>query len=70
VNDWYQADYYRVSPSRNLQGPATGEQGARVLRGGSWDYTYLGATRSAYRFNFWPGNWLYYLGGFRCARSP
>jgi formylglycine-generating enzyme required for sulfatase activity len=32
--DWYQDDYYAVSPSRNPKGPETGV--FRVLRGGSW----------------------------------
>ena len=32
--DWYDADYYRVSPNRNPQGPASGER--RVSRGGAW----------------------------------
>ncbi|MBM3234953.1 PKD domain-containing protein [Candidatus Poribacteria bacterium] len=32
--DWYQADYYKVSPLRNPKGPDSDE--FRVLRGGSW----------------------------------
>ena len=36
VNDWWQSDYYSVSPSSNPPGPATGS--FRVLRGGSWSY--------------------------------
>ena len=32
--DWYDADYYRVAPYRNPQGPGTGVR--RVARGGSW----------------------------------
>ncbi|MBI4727792.1 SUMF1/EgtB/PvdO family nonheme iron enzyme [candidate division TA06 bacterium] len=34
VNDWYQSDYYSVSPASNPTGPTTGAR--RVLRGGSW----------------------------------
>jgi formylglycine-generating enzyme required for sulfatase activity len=34
VADWYQADYYKFSPSRNPKGPDSGA--FRVLRGGSW----------------------------------
>jgi len=36
VWDWFDRDYYQVSPSRNPQGPESGD--ARVLRGGSHDY--------------------------------
>ena len=32
--DWYASDYYQESPSRDPQGPSSGEY--RVLRGGSW----------------------------------
>ena len=32
--DWYQADYYKVSPPANPKGPESGA--FRVLRGGSW----------------------------------
>ena len=32
--DWYDANYYSVSPPRNPQGPATGVR--RASRGGSW----------------------------------
>jgi hypothetical protein len=35
VNDWYQADYYSVSPGSNPLGPDTGT--TKVQRGGSWD---------------------------------
>jgi formylglycine-generating enzyme required for sulfatase activity len=34
VADWYDANYYAVSPSSNPTGPASGS--CRVLRGGSW----------------------------------
>ena len=32
--DWYQADYYKISPRRNPKGPESGS--FRTLRGGSW----------------------------------
>ncbi len=32
--DWYGADYYRKSPSKNPHGPSSGSN--RVMRGGSW----------------------------------
>jgi formylglycine-generating enzyme required for sulfatase activity len=65
VNDWYQWDYYSVSPSVNPQGPATGS--TRVLRGGSWssDGNFV---RSAYRRSGYPVSWLNLI-GFRCVRS-
>lgn len=34
VSDWYQSDYYKISPYRNPEGPEFGM--FRVLRGGSW----------------------------------
>jgi len=33
-SDWYQADYYSVSPEHNPAGPESGER--RASRGGSW----------------------------------
>jgi len=32
--DWYDSDYYNISPQNNPQGPSSGTY--RVLRGGSW----------------------------------
>jgi formylglycine-generating enzyme required for sulfatase activity len=34
-SDWYDNDYFAVSPYRNPKGPSSGR--VRVLRGGSWD---------------------------------
>ena len=34
VNDWYQSDYYSVSPYSNPTGPDSGD--VRVFRGGGW----------------------------------
>jgi formylglycine-generating enzyme required for sulfatase activity len=34
VADWYDQEYYLVSPAENPQGPANGE--LKVIRGGSW----------------------------------
>ena len=66
VNDWYQADYYSVSPDTDPQGP---EMGAfRVLRGGSW-YNGSDDARSASRNSLCPDGWYVGLNGFRCARS-
>jgi formylglycine-generating enzyme required for sulfatase activity len=66
VGDWYQEDYYGVSPSDNPQGPVTGTD--RVLRGGSWR-SYVFYLRSAHRFVSKPDNRNSDY-GFRCARSP
>ena len=65
VNDWYQSNYYTVSPPNDPPGPGSGT--SRVLRGGSWSAStsYL---RVARRSDYLPG-----LGGlnlgFRCARG-
>jgi formylglycine-generating enzyme required for sulfatase activity len=65
VSDWYDREYYSVSPGRNPQGPATGTD--RILRGGSWD-NHFDYMRTARRVNTFPerSNNVY---GFRCARS-
>jgi len=66
VNDWYQSDYYDVSPSSNPPGPETGDH--KVLRGGAWDYPSESA-RSAFRVGILP---VYQYGyrGFRCVVAP
>jgi formylglycine-generating enzyme required for sulfatase activity len=66
VNDWYQYDYYTVSPGSNPPGPATGT--FRVLRGGAWssDGYYL---RVAGRYYNSPA-YHSYIVGFRCAAAP
>ena len=68
VADWYDRNYYSVSPASNPTGPATGTY--RALRGGSWSYVYY-IVRVASRLNysyFYPRlgfSWL----GFRCAAT-
>jgi len=37
VNDWYDANYYQNSPSKDPSGPSGGK--VRVLRGGPWFFT-------------------------------
>jgi eukaryotic-like serine/threonine-protein kinase len=64
VADWYDADYYPVSPASNPTGPTTGE--FRVLRGGSW-YSQLRAMRAAFRLSNYPDLQSETV-GFRCAR--
>jgi formylglycine-generating enzyme required for sulfatase activity len=71
VNDWYQNDYYTVSPGSNPQGPETGAM--KVHRGGSywddadtWNIDNLGP---AYRGTRDPGD-AFFETGFRCALGP
>jgi formylglycine-generating enzyme required for sulfatase activity len=66
VNDWYDAEYYDVSPYSNPQGPPTGL--SKVGRGGCWDCGWW-VIRTANRGS---GS-LGYRGdhiGFRCASPP
>ncbi|MBU6351134.1 MAG: formylglycine-generating enzyme family protein [Chloroflexi bacterium] len=69
VNDWYDSDYYSVSPGVNPQGPSTAPSTGsyRVLRGGSW-FVIGNYVRSASRFYNVPDHWVNYY-GFRCVRS-
>ena len=66
VSDWYDADYFEISPDTDPRGPAQGDGGQRVVRGGSfvstsffvYAYSRLGVDPGlADREN-----------GFRCAR--
>lgn len=66
VNDWYDAEYYSVSPPSNPQGPESG--GYKVLRGGSWEYGWLDA-RTTNRYEYGP-TYSFDSVSFRCARSP
>lgn len=63
VNDWYQSDYYSVSPYGNPPGPTSGDR--RGLRGSLWslDWSYL---RVMIRFNTYP-DVSDNVVGFRCA---
>jgi formylglycine-generating enzyme required for sulfatase activity/plastocyanin len=64
VNDWWRSDYYRVSPSSNPPGPASGTD--KVLRGGSffvnWYYV-----RAGDRDYGGPPDSRDYCFGFRCV---
>jgi formylglycine-generating enzyme required for sulfatase activity len=65
VNDWYDENYYKNSPSQDPQGPASGNE--RVLRGAPWDGDPW-FVRVSVRSNNGPtyaGNDL----GLRCARE-
>lgn len=65
VNDWYDGNYYSISPPSNPTGPVTGTY--RILRGGTW-HTPEYAMRVAFRSstNHTSGGVDI---GFRCARS-
>lgn len=65
-SDWYDANYYAVSPDRNPEGPATGTR--RSSRGGSWRHQ-IKVTRTAARSSI-PPEFKYTDYGFRVARSP
>ncbi len=69
-NDFYQADYYQVSPASDPRGPEQGVK--RVIRGGHWSATPEKCT-SFYRLNDSPGLPDVCLGydvyGFRCVRN-
>lgn len=63
--DWYQKDYYAVSPKDNPQGPAEGER--RASRGGSWRHQ-IKVSRCAARSSI-PPYFQYSDYGFRVARD-
>ncbi len=69
VADWYDGDYYSVSPESNPTGPESGaSENRRVFRGASFiDIGF--AAESALRRRHSPGD-ASRGGGFRCAVSP
>jgi formylglycine-generating enzyme required for sulfatase activity len=66
VNDWYQSDYYSVSPYDNPPGPTTGS--LKIFRGGCWA-DYWVDVRVAGRYDSHPNTRDSDV-GFRCAISP
>ena len=67
VSDWYDDDYYSVSPSYNPQGLETGT--ARAIRGGAaWNNPET-TLRAYYRSRYTPDSASDDL-GIRCGRSP
>jgi len=66
VNDWYDHDYYKNSPSQNPAGPSSTK--FKVLRGGSWSNT-QDDLRSANPYIYEPTS-QYRNVGFRCAKTP
>jgi formylglycine-generating enzyme len=63
--DWYQPDYYAVSPQRNPPGPEQGTR--RASRGGSWRH-HVKVSRCAARSSI-PPDFHYADYGFRVARN-
>jgi formylglycine-generating enzyme required for sulfatase activity len=66
VNDWYDANYYSVSPTDDPPGPATGVY--HVLRAGSWNNAYDYYLRASARDCLNP-DYAVMNDGFRCARD-
>jgi sulfatase modifying factor 1 len=65
VADWYDPDYYAYSPSRNPQGPDSGEH--KVLHSGAWSNDKW-LVQSAIRAPCLPTDTLSDT-GFRCAEE-
>jgi formylglycine-generating enzyme len=65
-SDWFDPDYYHISPDRNPQGPGDGKR--RSSRGGSWRH-YTKVSRCAARSSI-PPEFQYADYGFRVARGP
>lgn len=65
VQDYYDRDYYALSPVLNPKGPDKGK--FRVIRGGGW---HTGPTCNRVYFrNALPTNWLDFNVGFRCTKD-
>ena len=65
-HDWYQEDYYQVTPDRNPFGPRRGKY--HVIRGGSFRNN---ATRCrTYKRSFYAPDLRFNDVGFRCAKDP
>lgn len=65
VADWYDPNYYVVSPASNPSGPSSGQ--GRVLRGGSWNH-FPDKVSVSTRLANQPDVWDYAI-GFRCAAA-
>ena len=66
-HDWYDRDYYAISPRKNPQGPSSGAY--RVVRGGSF-FVEAPDLRSAARSAAWPSFQGHRMIGFRPVREP
>jgi iron(II)-dependent oxidoreductase len=67
VADWYDDDYYSRSPSRNPQGPESGNY--RVVRGGTLSLHLVRDVRCAFRDGSYPTLHVTYI-GFRVVVTP
>ena len=67
VADWYDEDYYEVSPAENPWGPESGQ--LKVLRGGSFDTTSGGVIPTTRDWQF-STTFTRVDFGFRCALTP
>ena len=67
TQDWYDRDYYAVSPRKNPQGPASGAY--RVVRGGSF-FVEAFDLRTTARSAAWPSLRAHRMIGFRPVREP
>jgi formylglycine-generating enzyme required for sulfatase activity len=65
VSDWYDAQYYKTSPTQNPTGPIAGRE--KVMRGGSWSNR-AGDIRATIRDKVAP-TYRNYSIGFRCATN-
>jgi formylglycine-generating enzyme required for sulfatase activity len=65
--DWYDRDYYAVSPKKNPTGPASGAY--RVVRGGSF-FVEAAELRTTARTMAWPSFQGHRMIGFRPVREP
>ena len=66
VSDWFDKDYYNVSPDEDPPGPSAGFQ--RVFRGGAFHENRMGIRGKSRHFSM-PQASNDYL-GFRCAMTP
>jgi len=62
--DWYEKDYYALSPYHTPRGPESGS--GRILRGGSWCGN-SGLCRCIWRYIIQVEGWYIGNAGFRCA---
>jgi sulfatase modifying factor 1 len=67
-SDWFDPDYYRLSPRNDPRGPEVGDQ--RVMRGGSYlcHHSYCNRYRTDARYSNTPDTSTTNC-GFRCART-